>query len=222
MSQQISQQISQQMQRVVRDTLSTKGIRRTLARGEILFRQGDIGNVAFLIESGWVKINVEAGGREALIDVAGPGELIGEVALADGGHRSGTVRILEDTKLYVVSHSALEAYAKTHPEMIWELMGLLANRLRRANKINADMKNVDVPGRIALRLLDLADLYGVPWEGGTLIRVPLTQEELGQMVGASRESVNKAIGTFANRGWLKIEDGRYRLIDQPSLQRRAV
>lgn len=214
--------MSQQMQRLVRGVLSTKGIRRTLVREEVLFRQGDKGNLAYFIESGWVKINIEAGGREALIDVAGPGELIGEMALADGGLRSATVRTLEDTSLYVVPHSELEAHAKAHPDMVWELMRLFANRLRRANKINADMKNVDVPGRLALRLLDLADMYGVPWEGGTLIRLPLTQEELGQMIGASRESVNKAIGMFANRGWLKVEDGRYRLIDQPSLQRRAV
>ena len=213
--------MTKRLQRVVRDVLSTKGIVRALARGEILFREGDTGNLAYLIESGWVKISIEAAGREALIDVAGPGEFLGEMALTDGGLRSATVITLEDTVFYVVPYPALEAHARAHPEMMWELMSLFASRLRRANKLNADMKNVDVPGRLAQRLLDLAEKYGVAMGGDSVIRVPLTQEELGQMVGASRESVNKALRIFTNRGWLKIEEGRYRLIDRSSLSQRA-
>ena len=101
------------------------------------------------------------------------------------------------------------------------LLAALAARLRRTNEHLADLVFTDVPGRVAKALLDLANRFGRPVEEGIMVSHDLTQEELAQLVGASRETVNKALADFATRGWLKLEARAVLLLDVERLKRRA-
>jgi CRP-like cAMP-binding protein len=101
------------------------------------------------------------------------------------------------------------------------LLAALAKRLRRTNEHLADLVFTDVPGRVAKALLELSDRFGRPVDGGLLVAHDLTQEELAQLVGASRETVNKALADFATRGWIKLEARAVLLLDVERLRRRA-
>ncbi|MDO4606263.1 MAG: Crp/Fnr family transcriptional regulator [Bowdeniella nasicola] len=194
-----------------------------LRRGEKLFTEGQEGDRLYLIVEGKVKLGHTSGdGRDNLIAVLGPGEMIGELTLFDPGPRSTTATAVASTRLMELDHSAMMSFIDTRPELAKHMLKALAQRLRRTNNALADLVFSDVPGRVAKALLDLADRFGHPGVDGT-IHVPhdLTQEELAQLVGASRETVNKSLAEFGSRGWLALENRGVHLLDLERLRRRA-
>lgn len=196
-------------------------IRRVFRRGESIFRQGEPGGHLYLVESGRVKItSVSPDGREVLVAIIGPGEIFGELSLFDPGIRSADARTMEETTLHALNHDIFRHYIEHHPKVAWELLRILATRLRRADEVVQDAAFFDVPGRVAKRLLRLASQHGSKMGTGFRIDVPLTQEEIAQMVGASRESVNKALSSFVDRGWVRMEDRTYFIEDPDALQTR--
>jgi CRP/FNR family transcriptional regulator len=203
-------------------TLETVLTTRTLARGHMVFREGDSGDRLFIVIDGKVKITrAAADGRENLLALLGAGEMFGELSLFDPGPRTASVTTVTEATLASLDHDDLRPLLTERPGVAVQLLRALAQRLRRTNEAMADLVFTDVPGRVAKALLDLAEKFGVPELDGTRVRHDLTQEELAQLVGASRETVNKALSEFAHRGWLRIEGRSVLLLDADRLARRA-
>jgi CRP-like cAMP-binding protein len=193
-----------------------------LGRGEVLFREGDTGDRVYVVIDGKVKLGrTSSDGRENLLALLGPGQMFGELSLFDPGPRSATVTAVTDTVLLSLANEDMLTWLTGRPEVARGLLLQLGQRLRRSNDTLADLVFSDVPGRVAKALLDLSTRFGVPSEEGVRVVHDLTQEELAQLVGASRETVNKALADFAGRGWLRLEQRSVVILDLERLRRRA-
>ncbi|MHB1614291.1 MAG: Crp/Fnr family transcriptional regulator [Actinomycetes bacterium] len=194
----------------------------SLSRGEVLFAEGDTGDRLYLIHHGKIKLSrAAADGRENLLGVLGPAEMFGELSLFDPKPRTATATAITDALVIGLGHDDLQSWLAGRPEVAWQLLRALARRLRRANDVLADLVFTDVPGRVAKALLDLSDRFGQPSPEGTLVTHDLTQEEIAQLVGASRETVNKALADFVARGWIRLEARAVLILDPDRLTRRA-
>ena len=194
----------------------------TLRRGEVLFNEGDSGDRLYILLTGKVKLgHTSVDGRENLLAVLGPGEVVGELTLFDPGPRSTTATAVATTELLALEHNQLMGFIDSHPTLAKDMLRALAVRLRRTNIALADLVFSDVPGRVAKALLDLAERFGAPTEDGIHVPHDLTQEELAQLVGASRETINKSLAEFVSRGWIRLEGRAVTLIDVERLKRRA-
>lgn len=204
------------------EALADRAVHRKYRKGTVVFVQGDPGGRCYVILTGTVKVSAfHADGREAFITALGPGELLGEFALFDDAPRSADAVVLEDAELLSLERDGVEDAMRAHPDVAIALVRLLARRLRVTNNALQDIVFFDVPGRVARRLADLADAYGVPEDAGTLIDLPLSQESLANMVGATRESVNKALAALIRRGLVQRRGRRYLVGDLDALRGRA-
>ncbi len=193
-----------------------------LSRGEHLFSEGEDGDALYVVLEGKMKLTRAASdGRENLLSVIGPGEMFGELSLFDPRPRTSTASAVTDAVLASLKHEALTPWLRDRPEVSLHMLRALAQRLRRANDVMADLVFTDVPGRVAKNLLDLADRFGSKEADGLHVHHDLTQEELAQLVGASRETVNKALADFAARGWLQISARSVLILDAERLRKRA-
>ena len=193
-----------------------------LPRGHAVFHEGDPGGRLYIIRSGKVKLGQRSpNGRENLLSVLGPGEMFGELSLFDPGPRTATASAVADARLFELTHPELIKWVDRYPSVVTQLLAALARRLRRTNETLADLVFSDVPGRVAKALLDLSSRFGEPTEDGLRVAHDLTQEELAQLVGASRETVNKALADFTSRGWVRREGRAVVLLDMARLEHRA-
>ncbi|HLR96650.1 MAG TPA: Crp/Fnr family transcriptional regulator [Jiangellaceae bacterium] len=193
-----------------------------LHRGAVLFREGDEGDRVYVVSDGKIKLGqTSPDGRENLLALLGPGQMFGELSLFDPGPRSATATAVTDTKLLGLGHEDLLPLLSGRPGVARGLLLQLASRLRRSNDTLADLVFSDVPGRVAKALLDLSSRFGVPSDEGVRVVHDLTQEELAQLVGASRETVNKALADFVGRNWLRLEPRSVTLLNVDRLRRRA-
>jgi CRP-like cAMP-binding protein len=188
---------------------------RSLNRGDVLFEEGDAAAELFVVERGRIAIaNRSVDGRESVFALMEPGDLFGEFPLFDGQGRSTAARALEPSQVCAVPYDALRDVLAARPELLWGIVELLVRRLRQVDAALADSMFLDVTGRTAKRLLELAG-------SNDEFQLPITQEELAGMVGASRERVNKAIASFVRLGWIEQRDRRYVITDREQLTRRA-
>lgn len=188
---------------------------RRVQRNELVFGAGDVAGELFVVRSGRIAIAMRAAdGRESVVALMEEGDLFGEMALFDGQGRSAEARALEPSEVVAVPYPALRAIFDERPQLLWGVVDLLAQRLRTTDAALADSMFLDVTGRTAKRLLEIA---GDEDE----FTLPVTQEELAGMVGASRERVNKAIAAFVRLGWLEQSERRYKILDRVQLTRRA-
>lgn len=193
-----------------------------VTRGQVLFREGDAGDRVYVVIEGKVKLGRTApDGRENLLAVLGPGQMFGELSLFDPGPRSATATAVTDSMLLGLGHEDLLPLLTGRPEVARGLLLQIAQRLRRSNEAMADLVFADVPGRVAKALLDLSQRFGTASRDGIRVSHDLTQEELAQLVGASRETVNKALADFVHRGWIRLEQRSVVLLDLDRLRRRA-
>jgi CRP/FNR family transcriptional regulator, cyclic AMP receptor protein len=193
-----------------------------LRRGDVLFHEGDAGDRAYVVLDGKIKLGrTSSDGRENLLAILGPGQMFGELSLFDPGPRSATVTAVTDATFLSLSHDDLLRWLDGRPAVARGLLTQLAGRLRKANDVVADLVFSDVPGRVAKALLDLADRFGRTADDGVHVHHDLTQEELAQLVGASRETVNKALADFVHRGWIQLQGKSVVVLDEERLRRRA-
>ncbi|NTW39739.1 MAG: Crp/Fnr family transcriptional regulator [Cellulomonadaceae bacterium] len=193
-----------------------------LARGQSIFHEGELGDRLYVIGSGKVKLGRRSNdGRENLLSILGPAEMFGELSLFDPGPRTATATAVADAQLYELGHAELISWLERYPSVATHLLEALARRLRRTNEALADLVFADVPGRVAKALLDLSTRFGEPADDGLRVAHDLTQEELAQLVGASRETVNKALADFTSRGWVRREGRAIVLLDMDRLERRS-
>jgi len=191
-------------------------------KGDVIFNEGEPGDSLYIVLSGKVKLGRRAAdGRQNLLAVMGPSDMVGELSLFDPGPRTATATAVTDTRMARMRKGALRPWLSNRPEIAEQLLRVLARRLRRTNDNMADLIFTDVPGRVAKALLDLSRRFGVASDEGIHVTHDLTQEELAQLVGASRETVNKALADFASRGWLRLEARAVVLLDVERLSRRA-
>jgi CRP-like cAMP-binding protein len=197
------------------DRIADAAETRSFNRGDVIFTEGDDPSELFVVASGRIAIaNRSVDGRESVVALMETGDLFGEMPLFDGLARSAEARALEASEVIAIPYEPLRALYEAQPELLWNVVALLAGRLRSTDEALADSVFLDVTGRTAKRLLELA---GEADE----FSLPVTQEELAGMVGASRERVNKAIASFVRLGWIEQADRRYRITDREQLTRRA-
>ena len=193
-----------------------------VVKAEILFHEGEFGDHLFLILEGKVKLgHASTDGRESLMAVLGPGEMFGELSLFDPGLRAATATALTQARVFRLGNTQLMPWLAGRPEVAAALLQALARRLRRTNEAMADLVFSDVPGRVAKALMELGEKFGTLIPGGLLVTHDMTQEELAQLVGASRETVNKALADFAQRGWISLESRQVLILDVERLGKRA-
>jgi len=196
-------------------TVARAATLRTLARGDVVFRLEDEPDELFVVESGRIAIaNRSEDGRESLIALMEHGDLFGEMPLFDGLPRSAEARALEESTIFAIPYEPLRQVFEDEPGHLWKVVELLAGRLRTTDEALADSVFLDVTGRTAKRLLELAG-------DSDQFELPITQEELAGMVGASRERVNKAIASFTRLGWLEQSDGLYTITNRQQMTIRA-
>jgi CRP/FNR family transcriptional regulator, cyclic AMP receptor protein len=192
---------------------------RRYARGEVIFLEGDRGTALCLIAEGRIRIQLTgADGREVVINVYGPGEIFGEMALLDGEPRSADAIAQDASRVFWLQRDDFAAYLDRHPRAAMTMMASLSRRIRHTTRVVQDATFRDVPSRLARVLLDQAAKNGQAVEGGVRIESRSTQGELAGMVGASRETVNRALRGFEQRGLIRWEANRI-LIAQPELLR---
>jgi CRP-like cAMP-binding protein len=193
-----------------------------VGKGEALFNEGEPGDRMYVILEGKVKLGqTSSDGRESLLGVLGPGEMFGELSLFDPGMRTSTATALTDAVVLGMGNEQLRPWLAGRPEVAAALLQALARRLRRTNEAMADLVFSDVPGRVAKALMDLGEKFGTVTPDGLMVTHDMTQEELAQLVGASRETVNKALADFAQRGWIRLETRQVLILDVERLGRRA-
>ena len=189
--------------------------RQRLQRGDVVFAEGDVADRMFVVRFGRVAISKrQAEVKESIVALMEAGDLFGELGLFDGDHRSAGARALEPAELVVVPYGPLTKVLSERPALLWPVLAMLSRRMRVTDAALADSLFLDVTSRTAKRLLELAG-------GQDEFALPVTQEELAAMVGASRERVNKALAQFIRLGWLAVNDRRYRILKRDELVRRA-
>jgi len=196
--------------------------RRALRRGVMIFHKDQAGDALYIVESGRVRIFLPAeGGEELSIDDLGPGDVFGEMALLDGQPRSASADASEDTVAFTLGREEFQKHLATSPALATALIALLSTRLRHVMEYTETLAFLDVQGRLARILLDLAERHGVKIEGdGVEIDLDLTQAELARMVGATRERVNRALASFRSQGILEIRGKRTVIRDPKKLSER--
>ena len=194
----------------------------TFPRGTTIFDEGEPGDRLFIITSGKVKLARHApDGRENLLTIMGPSDMFGELSIFDPGPRTSAAVCVTEVTAATMDSQMLNDWIQAHPEISEQLLRVLARRLRRTNNALADLIFTDVPGRVAKALLQLANRFGVQEGGALRVHHDLTQEEIAQLVGASRETVNKALAEFAHRGWIRLEGKSVLISDTERLAKRA-
>jgi CRP-like cAMP-binding protein len=192
------------------------------APGHVIFAEGEPGDRLYIIISGKVKIGRGyPDGRENLLTIMGPSDMFGELSIFDPGPRTSSATTITEVRAVSMDRDALRAWIADRPEIAEQLLRVLARRLRRTNNNLADLIFTDVPGRVAKQLLQLTQRFGTREGGAMRLTHDLTQEELAQLVGAARETVNKALADFAHRGWIQLDGKSLLICDSERLTMRA-
>ena len=177
----------------------------TLKRGASLFSKGDPGISLYAVISGTVKMSISSpDGRNAILNIVGPGEIFGEIALLDGGARSADAIANSNCELFVIDRREFIPFVKSQPALAMKFIELLCERLRRTSDQVEQIILQNLPGRLASALLRLSEKNEFAPQGRT---IAMTQQEISEMVGMTRESINKQLRAWAARGWVRLEHG---------------
>lgn len=179
---------------------------RRYAEGEIVCSQGDAGDALFAIVTGRVRISTGAAdGREVFLNIMEPGDTFGEIALLDGGTRTATAVAMTDAELVSLRRDHLFELLRREPQAALELLRLCGERLRWTSGLLEDAALLDVPARLAKRLLGLAELHGERGSDGWKLRI--SQEDLAAFLGVTRQAVNQQLQAWKAQGWVKLGRG---------------
>jgi len=204
------------------EDLGASGRRRSYGAGVALFHEGDDAGSVIVLFGGRAKITVVgAAGREVILAVRGPGDLVGELAALVDAPRSATVFTIEPVDALIVAGSAFGAFLDRNARVALVILRMVAERLRYADEQQAQFATHDVVGRVAHRLVELTERFGVASGGDIALDVPLSQEDLAAWTGASREAVNKALQLLRSLRLLETGRRRVTVLDRDGLQRIA-
>ena len=197
---------------------------RAYRPGSVLLYEGQLGAPVVAVVAGHVRVSVTTGtGRELVLAFRGPGAILGEIAALDRIHCSATHTAVDDVHAIVLTPEAFHAFLLARPEATIALLRLVGHRLRDGQRKRVEFAALDIPGRVAARVVELASRFGAPQpDGSVLIALPLSQEELATWIGASREATVKALSQLRERGWLETGRRRIRVVDLAALQSRSI
>ncbi len=202
--------------------LRRHGVLRHYRRGEVIFSEGDVGERLFVLERGWVLIRSSGpDGRDVVLGLRGPGEVLGELSVLDGKPRSATAVAADDAELVVTPAAALQRTLEGDHQATRELLIIIADRLREADRRRLEYTTLDTLARVATRLLELTERFGEPAPDGIHIELPLVQEDLARWCGASRESTVKALRTLRGLGVVTTARRNVTVHDERGLRRAA-
>lgn len=198
------------------------GRRQRLRLGTVLFSEGDASNRVVLLLSGRVKVSsFSEDGQETVLVFRGAGDVLGELSAIDGEEHLATVTAVEAGEALVIPAERFLTALREQPGLALVLLRSIVGRLRDADHKRAEFTALDVVGRVAHRLVELAERYGEPADGGIRINLPISQRELAGWVGSSREAVNKALQQLQHRGFIAAERRRLTVLDLDGLRGRA-
>jgi len=193
--------------------------RRQFRQGEAIIQQGDPGQVLYLIEAGQVRVYVQdETGQETSVNLCGPGDIFGELAVIDDMPRSANVVALEDAIVHSLGRDRFREHMFRSPRLALNFMKALSVRVRHSTGELGNLTFLDVPARLARKLLDLAQHHGVAEPKGVRINLALTQSDLASLIGTTRESINKALSTFRRQGFILMEQGDIIILDPDALR----
>jgi CRP/FNR family cyclic AMP-dependent transcriptional regulator len=191
---------------------------KSYPKGSVILFEDDPGDALFVVRAGRVKVVLVAeDGREVILGILSVGEHFGELSLIDDQPRSAHVIAMEDSSLLVLRRDDFRKRVEANPSVAWSLLAELSRRLRRADGQIGSLALLDVPGRIARMLLDTADEAG----GSPQIEKALTHQTIAHVIGASRETVSRAMREFQQAGWISTERRRIRITDRGALEKRS-
>lgn len=192
--------------------------------GQMLFKKGDPGTSLMAILAGRVKIStLSADGEEVVLNILGPGQVFGEIALLDGKARTADATAIETSELVALDRGDFLPFLDQHSEIATRLIAVLCERLRWVSDIYDDVVFINVPARLAKKLLILAREFGVETSGGAIeINIQLSQTDLGKMMGKTRESVNKVMREWQDRGLIRVENGYIKLLQPDAIEGQVV
>ena len=192
---------------------------RRYKRGESLFRKGDPGDALLAVILGKIRIStLSAKGQEVVLNMLGPGDVFGEIAFLDGKPRTADAAVVEDTGLLTLERKSFLPYLEENPKVAIKLLGVLCERLRWVSDSFEDIVFLELPARLAKRLLRLTENFGHQEPSGLRIDLKLSQQELGHMTGVTREAVNKVLRIWEKEGILTIERAALTIHEPESLR----
>lgn len=196
---------------------------RRYPRGSLVFAEGEEAHDVLIVRSGTVKVVVVAlNGREVVLDVLDEGAVLGELSALDGGPRSATVFALEPTEVLVLGHDAFRRLVDDHADVARTIVGVLAARLRGADRRQLEFGSNDAIGRVCHRLLELRRRYGHALaDGRVLVELPFSQTDLANWAGLSREAVVKGLRSLRSLGWIDSDGRSITVLDETALVARA-
>jgi CRP-like cAMP-binding protein len=202
--------------------LESNGHRARYAPGTVVMREGDPSDFAMVVCRGTVKLTMlAASGREVVLELRGANEIVGELGVIDGRARSASVVALDAVEALAVPADALRRLLGERAGLANVLLGTVVRRLRQASSRQLELGTIDVVGRVCNRLLELATTLGEPVPTGVLVRSSISQHELADWAGVSRDGVVRALHELRDRGW--VETGRRRIVitDPDALRERG-
>lgn len=206
-----------------REDFARRSVAKQWRRGDVLFREGDDSDWVVVVQTGRAKASCHTStGSEVVLAVRGPGALLGELSAIDREPRSATIQAVEALSALVMPLAEFEAYLSSHGRVAYLLMKMLSQRLRDADRKRIEFGAQDSTGRVAARLVELAERFGTGSGNGEIrIALPLSQDELAGWVGSSREAVSKALGVLRSAGWIRTSRMSVVVLDLEALRRRS-
>lgn len=203
-----------------RQSLLGRGRRRTYAKGEMIVSRGDEGSSIFLIEEGQVEVSVTSlNGRKSVLNHMGPGEILGEIAVLDGGERSADAMAMSPVTGVIVDRGTVRNFLKANPEACFALIEALCAKVRNASDMFETRAMITASARLAKCLLRLSGKWGEAGpQGAVRITQSVSQSELGEFAGIARENVNRTIQVWISEGLVRVEDGCITLLDPERLE----
>ncbi|WP_404383079.1 Crp/Fnr family transcriptional regulator [Caenispirillum salinarum] len=191
---------------------------RRVEAGKVIFQRGDPGDSMIAVARGQVKISTYSqDGKELVLNIIRTGEVFGEIGLLDGEPRTADAAALVTCDLLVLKRETFLSHLEANPEVTRRLLGILCQRLRRTSAHLEDSLFLEAPARLARALSHLVGAFGIPARAGVCIDVKLSQQQLGAIVGITRESVNKHLGAWQKAGWIAIRNGYITVVDADAL-----
>ncbi|MBW1821008.1 MAG: Crp/Fnr family transcriptional regulator [Deltaproteobacteria bacterium] len=195
---------------------------QSLKKGQTLFRKGDEGSSLYIIKQGTIKIVLPSRlGDEVIVTIFSEGDFFGEMALFDGKPRSADALAMESTKIYILSRKDFLLFLHSNINAMESILSQLTKRLRDTDDFLEGTCFLNVSARLAKKLLDLAGSYGRQDADSVYIDLDLTQKELGDMIGSTRESINKELKILRDKGLITMQENKIQIIDMARLKRRA-
>ena len=206
-----------------RQSLLAIGVKRAFPRGAVLMFQGDPDDRVMVLLSGRVKVaHTDASGRDLMLSIRDPGDVLGELALIDRAPRVATVCTLEAAQVLVMPAEIFRRHLETTPRVAVVLLEIVARRFRAATEQRSQLGTLDTMGRLATRILELAERYGEPdVDHGTVVTLPISREELATWTGASRAGLADALRQLRELGWVQVEGRTLTVRDTGALRDRA-